>query len=95
MSDGDSGGRADADGDVDAALAELVDDARSHVRAGESAELAETLDALEAVARDELPDGDRRDRLIHGCERVAAHVDDDYAVATEYLRAMESLLAEE
>ena len=78
--------------DADDALAELLDDAREHARSGEDDELVETLDALAAIARDELPDGDRKDRLLHGCERVETHAGDDYAVATEYLRAMGSLV---
>lgn len=82
----------DLPSDVDAALAELVESARGYARAGETDALVETLDTLATVAGNELPEGDRRDRLLHGCERVADHAGDDYAVATEYLRSMDSLV---
>lgn len=88
MSDED----ADLPSNADAALAELLDDARRQARAGETDELVATLDTLAAVARNELPDGDRQERLLHGCERVAVHAGDDYAVAAEFLRAMERLV---
>lgn len=97
MSDEDAGDAEDVEdvdlpSNVDAALTELVENARTHARDGDTDRLVEAVDTMAAVAGDELPEGDRRERFLHGCERVAEHAGDDYAVATEYLRAMEALV---
>ena len=96
MSDGGADRSADDDPvgdptDVDAALADLIGCARERQRAGETDALVEHLDTIAAVAGNELPPGDRRDRLVHGCERVADLAGDDPPVAAEYLRLMESI----
>jgi len=46
------------------------------------------LTSAETVATNKLPDGEFRDRLLHGCERALATLDADASVAAEHCRAM-------
>lgn len=46
------------------------------------------LTSAETVATNKLPEGEFRDRLLHGCERALATLDDDAPVAAEHCRAM-------
>ncbi|WP_220222386.1 hypothetical protein [Haloplanus salinus] len=46
------------------------------------------LTSARTVATNKLPEGEFRDRLLHGCERALATLDDDAPVAAEHCRAM-------
>jgi hypothetical protein len=46
------------------------------------------LTSAETVATNKLPDGEFRDRLLHGCERALATLDADAPAAAEHCRAM-------
>jgi hypothetical protein len=46
------------------------------------------LTSAETVATNKLPEGEFRDRLLHGCERALATLDADAPVAAEHCRAM-------
>lgn len=83
--------RTDRPGDVDAALSGMLSTAREHASEGETDELHDALDAVSTVARTELPETGRRERLLFGCSRVEYHAEADHEVAAEYLRAMERL----
>ncbi|WP_435063918.1 hypothetical protein [Halobaculum sp. EA56] len=85
--------RDDLPADVEAALAQLIASARESLRAGDRGEALASVDTAETVAATELPDGDRRDRLLHGCARVADLAEADPSVAAEYLDAMRRRLA--
>lgn len=80
--------------DAAAVLGQLLHEAREGCREWAEADTLAALDTVESVARNKLPEGDRRARLLHGCERVRATVGDDPATAMEYLRAMERLVPE-
>ncbi|MFC7136815.1 hypothetical protein [Halobaculum litoreum] len=79
---------ADLPADVEAALTQLVEAARDAVRDGRTDDALAAVDTARTVASNKLPAGDRRDRLVHGCDRVADLAADDPAVATEYLAAL-------
>ena len=46
------------------------------------------LTSAETVATNKLPDGEFRDRLLHGCDRALSTLDADPVVAAEHCRAM-------
>lgn len=46
------------------------------------------LTSAETVATNKLPEGEFRDRLLHGCDRALSTLDDDPVVAAEHCRAM-------
>ncbi|MFC7098643.1 hypothetical protein [Halobaculum marinum] len=78
----------DLPADVEVALVQLVESARVAVREGRTDEALAAVGTAETVAANKLPEGDRRERLLHGCGRVADLADADPAVASEYLDAM-------
>jgi len=69
-------------------LTGLLDEAQSAARRGDEETVADVLTSVETVARNKIPDEDLRERLVHGCSRVAYLGGDDPAAAAEYLRAM-------
>lgn len=79
---------ADLPADVDAALAQLVESARTALREGHTDEALAAVDTADSVAANELPEGARRDRIRHGCARAADLAADDPPVAGEYLDAI-------
>ncbi|QLG62752.1 hypothetical protein [Halorarum salinum] len=83
--------RTDRPGDVDATLSGLLSTARGHASEGETDELLDALEAVATVARAELPETGRRERVLFGCSRVEYHAEADHEVAAEYLRVMERL----
>ncbi|GAA0257527.1 hypothetical protein [Halobaculum roseum] len=78
----------DLPADVEAALTQLIESARVAVREGRPDEAVAAVDTARTLARNKLPDGERTERLVHGCDRVADLAADDPPVATEYLDAM-------
>ncbi|MFC7068349.1 hypothetical protein [Halobaculum lipolyticum] len=74
--------------DGEASLARLVESARTALREGRTDDALAAVERADAVAADELPEGDRRDRIRHGCARVADLAADDPPVASEYLDAI-------
>ncbi|UIO98544.1 hypothetical protein Hbl1158_08210 [Halobaculum sp. CBA1158] len=79
---------SDLPADVESALTQLVESARVAVREGRTAEALAAVDTAHTVAENKLPPGDRRDRIRHGCERVADLAAADPTVAAEYLDAV-------
>jgi hypothetical protein len=78
----------DLPADVEATLIQLVESARTAVREGRSDEAVAAVDTARTVAQNKLPDSERKDRLVHGCDRVADLAADDPPVAIEYAAAM-------
>ncbi|WP_321168143.1 hypothetical protein [Halobaculum saliterrae] len=78
----------DLPADVESVLTQLVESARVAVRDGRPEEAVAAVETVRTVARNKLPDGEHRRRLVHGCDRVADLAADDPPVAAEYLDAM-------
>ena len=83
--------------DVRTVLAQLFAEARAALDDGDVDTAREVVESAETVVATKLPEGDRRDRLRHGCDRVRALVADDHdtAAAAAYLAAMERRLPDE
>lgn len=86
---------AEIPADAASVLRQLLREAREGCREWAEADTLAALDTVERVARNKLPEGDTRARLLHGCTRVRETVSDDPTTAMEYLRAMERLVPEE
>lgn len=84
----------DVPADVRSVLTQLLEATRTRLHEWDDEQARTTLATIETVATNKLPEGDRRARLLHGCERVRATLDDDPTTAIEYLRAMERLVEE-
>jgi len=84
--DGDSADADDVPHDVCAALAQLLDRAGRAAEAGDAETAAALLDTAGTVAANKLPDGDRRDRVRHGCA-AAREALPDGALAAAYADA--------
>ncbi|MEZ3143779.1 hypothetical protein [Halobaculum sp. MBLA0143] len=56
-------------------------------------EFTAAIETAETVARNKLPTGPLRDRLVHGYDRALATVEEEPAVAAEYVRAADRRLA--
>jgi len=89
---GDAGD--DVPHDVRAALAQLLDRAARAAEAGDAETAAALLDTAGTVAANKLPDGDRRDRVRHGC-RSAREALPDGALAAAYADAAAARLPTE
>jgi hypothetical protein len=88
----DDGPRHDLPPDVHDTLVQLVDAAADALPEDERTARA-SLDTVSRVVRNKLADGDRKDRLQHGCESVTAQLDaGDHATAVAYLDAMRERL---
>jgi hypothetical protein len=88
---------ADVPSDVDAVLTQLFREAREAFERGDVETGVAAVTSASSVARNKLPDGSLRERLLHGCERaeaVATAEDDDAGVAAEYVASMEQRLAD-
>jgi len=78
--------------DVHDTLVQLVDAAADALPEDERTARA-SLDTVSRVVRNKLADGDRKDRLQHGCDAVTERLDaGDHAAAVAYLRAMRDRL---
>ncbi|KTG08556.1 hypothetical protein AUR64_17930 [Haloprofundus marisrubri] len=81
--------------DVHAVLTQLLDEAREHVRAGDSETAYELVETGETVTKNKVPAGELKARLLHGWAELPSLVEHDPAVATEYLQSMQRLLDEQ
>lgn len=86
--------------DALAVLSQLLAETRTALAEGDHETAEETVTSAETVATNKLPAGQRRDALLHGCDRVLALLDPDEGeaeadVAAEYVAAMERRLPEE
>jgi hypothetical protein len=83
--------------DVRSVLAQLFAEGQTAVERDDPATARETVTSAEEVARNKLPEGELRGRLLHGCARALDLLDPEGGVeddaAAEYLAAMERLLA--
>jgi len=84
----EAGPDADLPADVESTLTQLLAAARTALREGRPEEARSAVDTARTVARNKLAAGDRRDRLVHGCDRVVDLATADPAVAAEYLDAV-------
>lgn len=92
--DGDAAGADDVPHDVRAALSQLLDRAARAAEAGDAETAAALLDTAGTVAANKLPDGDRRDRVRHGCA-AAREALLDGALAAAYADAAAARLPSE
>jgi hypothetical protein len=90
--DDDDGTRHDLPPDVHDTLVQLVDAAADALPEDERTARA-SLDTVSRVVRNKLADGDRKDRLEHGCTIAVKRLDaGDHATAIAYLEAMRERL---
>jgi hypothetical protein len=88
----DDGTPHDLPPDVHDTLVQLVDAAADALPEDERTARA-SLDTVSRVVRNKLADGDRKDRLQHGCTVVTERLDaEDDAAAVAYLEAMRNRL---
>jgi hypothetical protein len=80
--------------DVERSLAQLLSEGEEHARRRETAEALEVVESVARVAETEVPDGDLRRTLLHGCARVHTTAADEPLVAAEYLRSMTDVVAD-
>jgi hypothetical protein len=81
----------DLPSDVKAVLGQLLASGQDALATGDIATARDILGTTRTVARTKLPAGPRRNRLLHGCDRVEALLggdDHDTAAATAYFAAM-------
>lgn len=82
--------------DVETVLAQLFAAGQDALGDEEFDTCRQVVESVESVATNKLPESERRARLLHGCERVHALLDEEeLEVAAEYLRAMDAQLAED
>lgn len=77
--------------DVRSSLGQLLSNARQSARAGDAETARSLLETAGTVAENKLPEGDRRDRLRHGCS-AAAEALPDGELAAAYVEAIERRL---
>lgn len=83
---------ADLPADVDAALTQLLSKAAADARRHEVDAVIAIVDTVETVTENKIPDGQVRERLLHGCRQVRRLAADEPLVAAEYLHSMERLV---
>ena len=83
---------ADVPSDVRAVLTQLFEEGVTAVEAGDYGTARQVTETARTVCRTKLPVGQRRSRLLHGCDRVLASLGRadgvDADTSAEYLRAM-------
>ena len=83
----------DLPSDVRSVLTQLLTEAQIAIGDRDHEAARAAVDTVDEVATNKLPEGDRRRRLRHGCERVEDLLDggdnDDTAAAAAYLWSME------
>lgn len=75
-------------------LLEELERAREQIRDGDADAASATVRRIAGIASEEVPDDDRAEQLLHGCEEVEYHAAEDPGVAVEYLRAMRDRVAD-
>lgn len=82
--------------DVETVLAQLFAAGQDALEEESFDTCRQVVGSIESVATNKLPEGDRRARLLHGCERIRELLaENEVAAAAEYLRAMDAQLAED
>jgi len=79
---------SDLPADVEAVLDQLFTEARAAFRDGDVETGVSAVETASRVARNKLPEGELRERLLYGCERVEAVATEEKEVAAEYAAAM-------
>jgi hypothetical protein len=79
---------SDLSDDVRARLTRLLDEAAVAARARDEEALVDAIDAVVGVTADDVPEGDLRAQLRHGCRRVDRLAEDEPLVAAAYCEAM-------
>ena len=79
--------------DVRSSLGQLLSNARRSARNGDHETARSLLETAGTVAENKLPEGDRRDRLRHGCAAAIKALPDG-ELAAAYAGAMERRLPE-
>lgn len=79
--------------DVRSSLGQLLSNARRSAQDGDHETARSLLDTAGTVAGNKLPEGDRRDRLRHGCSAASGALPDG-DLAAAYVEAMERRLPE-
>lgn len=74
--------------DVEATLSQLLAEAAEAARARDGETLAAVMESVEAVTADEVPEGELKGRLRHGCRAVERVAADEPLVAAAYCEAM-------
>lgn len=83
-----SGPSGEPPADVHAVLDQLLSRAAGRATAGDAEGVHSLLGTVERVVQHKVPDRQRRERLLHGCERTRALLPGEPAAAAEHLRAM-------
>lgn len=73
---------------VRSTLTKLLDEAAAAARARDEETLAAVMQSVETVTIEEVPDGDLKAQLRHGCRRVDQAASDEPLVAAAYCDAM-------
>ncbi len=84
----------DVPADARAVVSQLLAETRERLGEWDDEQARTTLATIETVSANKLPEGDRRERLLHGCERVEATLAENPETAMAYLRAMEDVIQE-
>ncbi|CCQ35687.1 uncharacterized protein Nmlp_1485 [Natronomonas moolapensis 8.8.11] len=79
--------------DVRSSLGQLLSNARQSARDGDAETARSLLETAGTVAENKLPEGDRRERLRHGCAAAVGALPDG-ELAAGYVEAMERRLPE-
>lgn len=80
--------------DIRAVLTQLFAEGRRSLGDGDVATARDIVASARTIVRNKLPEGERRERLLHGCARVASLLDGtpESDAAAAYLSAMERRL---
>ena len=81
--------------DVETVLTQLFAAGQDAIDEGNIDTCRQVVGSVESVATNKLAEGKRKERLVHGCERVRKLLaEEEYTVAAEYLRAMDEQLTD-
>lgn len=83
---------ADLPASVRESLATALHEARDAVRSGDVETAHDRLNTVSRILRAKVPPGLTHDRLVHGVAAVERTAADEPLVASEYLRAMKSIV---
>ncbi len=83
----------DIPADVQATLGQLFEECETALSAEDLSTAQETVDSARSIAANKLPEGDLREHLLHGCDRVETLLDPEEEdveaeAASEYVAAM-------